>query len=190
MTSNGDTTVAALRILRGSAAHLISAGRASRAHHRWRSARQASMKIPGSRSVDADSQFVDKARTSSTLIASSDKYGHTKANAFETSFRRIDCRRHLRARINSCDRGRQCKTNSSGETSYDRVERPPAGSLDPETCLSGLSFRKYSLAVVLAYPSDFLANSRRCGEGSSIHGSIEVERLYRDSTAGLHVGHR
>jgi hypothetical protein len=111
------------------------------------------------------------------LIPSSDEYGHTKPITFETSFRRIDCRRRDRARVNQRDPGQHGKTSSFRKTSYDRVEGPRAGSLDLGTRLSGLSFRKYRLAVVLVYSSAFLANSQGCREGSRIHESIEVERL-------------
>jgi len=118
--------------------------------------------------------------TSLTLITSSDGYGNTKSGTLKTSLRRIGCHRLCRARINNCDRERHRKPINYGEISLNRVERPRAGSRGLGTRLSELSFRKHRLAVVLAYPSDFLATSHRCGEGSRIHGSIEVERLYRE----------
>src|SRR5438067_13871367 len=105
----------------------------------------------------------------------SDGYGNTKPGAVEKSLRRISCRHLCRARVNNSDRVRNRKRNSYEEISFSRVERPRTGSRGTRTRMSGLSFRKHRLAVVLAYPSRFLASSHGCGEGPHIHGFIEVE---------------
>jgi len=122
-------------------------------------------------------------------IAASDGYDNTKPGALESTFRRIDSRRLGCACINHCDPQLQ-KRSVCGEISVGPLERPRAGSRNFATRMSGLSFRKYHLAVVRAYTADFPANSHRCTEGPCIHGSIEVERVYRGGTAGLQGGHR
>ena len=121
-------------------------------------------------------------------IAASDGYDNTKPGALESTFRRIDSRRLRCVCINHCDPQFQ-KRSVCGEISVGPLERPRAGSRNFATRMSGLSLRKYHLAVVRAYTADFQANSQRCTEGPCIHGSIEVERLYRGPTAGLHHGH-
>lgn len=132
----------------------------------------------------------DTSCTSSTQLASSDGYGHTKPGARETRLRRIG-RRHIRRPcVNNCDFRRRQKPDGYGEIHPGRLERSRAGSRDPAARLSELSFRKYDLAMVCPDPADFPANPQRCSEGPGIHGSIKVERLYGGRTAGLHGGHR